>query len=287
MKKRIMLSGILFIIIIISVLVYFNKNNNDLENVLQNKKYNETISMMLETASGSGEYEKTTASGWPTDGYIFNTELSRCEKGSTLSWDDENNKVVMSGNVSDKCYVYFDKVVKATINEMTTSDVTDTSITITINATKGTYDISKYYYSVDNGVTWNESANNKIVISNLTQDTKYTLKVYVQDVKGLNSEVKSITATTIKLISFTINDTEYKAIEGMTWGKWVNSEYNIEKKYGLECEKINGNVIFKLNNGGYYVSETSIGILLNGNDIIIANGSYTHQTSGIPEKTKC
>lgn len=60
-----MLSGILFIIIIISVLVYFNKNNNDLENVLQNKKYNETISMMLETASGSG---------WPTDGYIFNTE---------------------------------------------------------------------------------------------------------------------------------------------------------------------------------------------------------------------
>lgn len=199
MKKRIMLSGILFIIIIISVLVYFNKNNNDLENVLQNKKYNETISMMLETASGSGEYEKTTASGWPTDGYIFNTELSKCENGSTLSWDAENNKVVMSGNTSDKCYVYFDKV---------------------------------------------------------------------------------------NIIPFTINGTEYNAIEGMTWGEWINSDYNVEEKYGLECKEINGAVIFKLNSGGYYVSEASLGVL-HGNDIIIANGSYTHQTSGIPEKINC
>lgn len=199
MKKRIMLSGILFIIIIISVLVYFNKNNNDLENVLQNKKYNETISMMLETASGSGEYEKTTASGWPTDGYIFNTELSKCENGSTLSWDAENNKVVMSGNTSDKCYVYFDKV---------------------------------------------------------------------------------------NIIPFTINGTEYNAIEGMTWGEWINSDYNVEEKYGLECKEINGAVIFKLNSGGYYVSEASLGVL-HGNDIIIANGSYTHQTSGIPEKIQC
>lgn len=198
MKKRIMLSGILFIIIIISVFVCFNKRERNSENVLQNKKYNETISMMLETASGSGEYEKTTASEWPTEGYVFNTELSRCEKGSTLSWDDENNKVVMSGNTSDKCYVYFDKV---------------------------------------------------------------------------------------NIITFTINGTEYNAIEGMTWGKWVNSEYNIEKKYGLECEKINGNVIFKLNNGGYYVSETSIGILLNGTDIIIANGNYAN--TGMAEKINC
>lgn len=198
MKKRIMLSGILFIIIIISVLVYFNKNNNDLENVLQNKKYNETISMMLETASGSGEYEKTTASGWPTDGYIFNTELSKCENGGELSWDAENNKVLMSGNTSDKCYVYFDKV---------------------------------------------------------------------------------------NIITFTINGTEYNAIEGMTWGEWINSDYNVEEKYGLECEKINGNVIFKLNNGGYYVSETSIGILLNGTDIIIANGNYAN--TGMAEKINC
>ena len=275
MKKRIMLSGILFIIIIISVLVYFNKNNNDLENVLQNKKYNETISMMLETASGSGEYEKTTASGWPTEGYVFNEELSRCEYGSTLSWDDENNKVVMSGNTSDKCYVYFDKVVKATINEMTASDITATSVTITISAIKGTYDISKYYYSIDNGITWNESANNKIIISNLAQGTEYMLKAYVQDVKKIKSEVKNINVTTIKLISFTINGTEYNAIEGMTWGEWINSDYNINSAYGLSDS---GKVVFKVTSSGfYYVGPTK-------EELIIENEKYTHQTSGMPEK---
>ncbi|MBE6336244.1 MAG: hypothetical protein E7066_06180 [Lentimicrobiaceae bacterium] len=28
------------------------------------------------------------------------------------------------------------------------------------------------------------------------------------------------------LISFTINNTSYQAVEGMTWGEWVESEYN-------------------------------------------------------------
>ena len=76
----------------------------------QIKKHVDTISMMLETEAGSGNYEMTTASSWPTDGYIFNTELSKCENGGELSWDDENKRVLMSGNVSDKCYVYFDVI---------------------------------------------------------------------------------------------------------------------------------------------------------------------------------
>ena len=140
MKKRIMLSGILFILIIISVLVCFNKRERDSENVLQNKKYNETISMMLETASGSGEYEKTTASEWPTEGYIFNSTLSKCENGGELSWDGENNRVIMSGNNSDKCYVYFDMI---------------NLIIFTIDGSKyHTSDIKKYYAEL--GMTWGE-----------------------------------------------------------------------------------------------------------------------------------
>ena len=63
---------------------------------------------MLETEVGSGNYEMTTRDSWPTEGYIFNENLSKCENGSTLSWDNEKNIVVVSGNMSDKCYVYFD-----------------------------------------------------------------------------------------------------------------------------------------------------------------------------------
>ena len=76
----------------------------------QIKKHVDTISMMLETSAGSGNYEMTTRSEWPTEGYVFNTNLSKCENGSELSWDNENKRVLMSGNVSDKCYVYFDVI---------------------------------------------------------------------------------------------------------------------------------------------------------------------------------
>ena len=90
----------------------FNKPENKLEEINEPKikKNINTLSMMLETEAGSGNYEMTTASSWPTDGYIFNTELSKCENGGELSWDDENKRVLMSGNVSDKCYVYFDVI---------------------------------------------------------------------------------------------------------------------------------------------------------------------------------
>ena len=68
--------------------------------------------MMFETEAGSGNYEMTTRSEWPTEGYVFNENLSKCEKGSKLSWDNENKRVLMNGNKSDKCYVYFDVYVK-------------------------------------------------------------------------------------------------------------------------------------------------------------------------------
>ena len=75
------------------------------------KQNNNMLSMMLETEAGSGKYQVSSSNTWPTVGYIFNSELSKCEQGSKLSWDDTNKKVVMEGNVSDKCYVYFDAIV--------------------------------------------------------------------------------------------------------------------------------------------------------------------------------
>ena len=89
-----------------------NKNNVYKENENnQIKKHVDTISMMLEKDIKSGNYEMTTRETWPTEGYVFNSTLSKCENGGELSWDDENKRVLMSGNVSDKCYVYFDKYI--------------------------------------------------------------------------------------------------------------------------------------------------------------------------------
>lgn len=36
------------------------------------------------------------------------------------------------------------------------------------------------------------------------------------------------------IISFTIYDTSYQAVEGMTWQEWVNSEYNTGNAFSIE-----------------------------------------------------
>lgn len=120
MKRRYIL-GLLLIIggyFIIDNLLVNNKENDSVETDVTYVKHENALSMMLETESGSGEYTLETRSSWPTqdDGYIFNSTLSKCENGSKLSWDNDNNAVIMTGNVSDKCYVYFDKKIKYSIN---------------------------------------------------------------------------------------------------------------------------------------------------------------------------
>lgn len=232
-------SKILCIIIILIqfvIIIVFTTNKNASSKIVFEetketiKKNVSTLSFMLETSYGSGKYEKGSSTKWPlpSDGYIFNSTLSSCENGSELMWDDTKNVVLMTGNISDKCYVYFDAVQKAVINEIITSDITLSSMTITINATKGTFDISKYYYSIDNGTTWNESTSNIISISGLTKGTTYAIKAYVQDVKNINSDYKNVDVSTlnITLISFTFSDIIYNAEEGMTWEKFINSSYN-------------------------------------------------------------
>ena len=99
------------LVVLCGVSFYIYKTNDvseTYENKESKKVNNNMLSMMLETSSGSGEYQETTASTWLTEGYVFNETLSKCEQGSSLSWDNTKKTVIMKGNISDKCYVYFD-----------------------------------------------------------------------------------------------------------------------------------------------------------------------------------
>ena len=115
MKKKYIILSIITLALLITFVTsfnYFKTSNNYVEDSVNNQtKIIKGISMNLEQTAGAGDYKTVTQSSWPTEGYKFNTELSRCENGSTLSWDDSKKAVVMNGNVSDKCYVYFDKVL--------------------------------------------------------------------------------------------------------------------------------------------------------------------------------
>ena len=110
MKKVVKKIALLLIVFGVTLIYTNNKYKvYEEEESKQIQKHVDTISMMLETEAGSGNYEMTTRDSWPTEGYIFNSTLSKCENGGELSWDDTNKKVLMIGNISDKCYVYFDK----------------------------------------------------------------------------------------------------------------------------------------------------------------------------------
>ena len=139
--------------LVIVVFVLFDKLNNDtvlLSATTCNNK-NNALTMMLETDIDSNEYEVATSNEWPTEGYIFNAEMSACERGGKLSWDSDTNSVVMASGSADKCYVYFDRYTTVNITNVTASNITNNSITLTVEATAEGNPIATYYYSNNGG----------------------------------------------------------------------------------------------------------------------------------------
>ena len=115
MKKILVVVPVLVVSAILSFSLY---NSLDKKEVYEDTNYSfGKISMMLETEIGSKEYKEATTNEWPGVDYAFNSELSSCENGSSISWDATSKKVVFSGNLSDKCYVYFNKVNLPTLVE--------------------------------------------------------------------------------------------------------------------------------------------------------------------------
>ena len=130
MKKKYIIFSIVTLVLLVVLITsfnYFKTTNTYVEDNINNRtKIIKGISMNLEQTAGAGDYKTVTQSGWPTEGYKFNTELSRCENGSTLSWDDTKKAVIVSGNLSDKCYVYFDIIPPITLAEYVISQYTGT-----------------------------------------------------------------------------------------------------------------------------------------------------------------
>ena len=156
MKKIIKKIALLLIVFCIGVGVTLLYTNNkygvyEKEETKQIKKHVDTISMMLETEAKSGNYERTTRESWPTEGYVFNTTLSKCENGGELLWDDEKKVVLMSGNVSDKCYVYFDVYVPPRFDEICDETTLACHVAKLYTGTQGENSIYYHDSSLTNG----------------------------------------------------------------------------------------------------------------------------------------
>ena len=149
MKKKyriILYTSIFLLCVVASIILVVKKSNSVYEEESKPKvvKHKSMLSMNLEQTAGAGDYKTVTQSGWPTEGYKFNTELSRCENGSTLSWDDTKKAVIVSGNLSDKCYVYFDIYVPPRFDETCDTSTLACYIAKQYTGTQG--DNSLYYH---------------------------------------------------------------------------------------------------------------------------------------------
>lgn len=236
MKIKVLLISCVLLTSIIIVAIFVDKDDKV---VFESGKSNtivrsNALTVMYETEADSGEYQVSTENIWPGDEYIFNETLSKCENGGILTWNDENKKVLLQTNISDKCYVYFDKYSMPQITNVEATNITSNSITVNVTASGGDGNVVKYHYSINNG-EYISSNSNSYTYENLNAETSYNINVYVTDSNGRKSSSHNANFTTLSdLISFTVTDestsiiTTYYAEKGMTWQKWVNSDYNTD-----------------------------------------------------------
>ena len=189
-KKRNLIIFSTLLVIVVGVYLLIPKTKEEESNRTKpNVNTNGFLTLMLEQDDGT--YKKTSASTWPGDGYAFNNELSGCERGGELVYDRETNIVKLISGGSDKCYVYFDKYNVAKITNVTSSKTTN-SVTLTVTTEAGENPIEKYYFSKDDGQSYQESTSNTYTFNNLYYGTTYNLRVYIIDTNGISSKVYTI-----------------------------------------------------------------------------------------------
>ena len=88
-----------------------------------------------------------------------------------------------------------DNYVNPVVNSVTATNVSNDSITVSVNANGGTNAIQTYYYSINNG-SYTSSSSNTYTFSGLSAGTNYSIRVYVKDTNGVDSNVYTINAET-------------------------------------------------------------------------------------------
>ena len=88
-----------------------------------------------------------------------------------------------------------DNYVNPVVNSVTATNVSNDSITVSVSASAGTNNIQTYYYSINNG-SYQSSSSNTHTFSGLSAGTNYSIRVYVKDTNGVDSNVYTINAET-------------------------------------------------------------------------------------------
>ncbi len=256
MKKKILLISSMLLTFILVVFVSLNNTNNENKNVLSNTNKDtevinsNMITMMYETDAGTGIYEETKDTTWPENGYIFNENLSGCERGGELEYNSINKTVNLLSNKSDNCYVYFDKYDGVWIDNVSISNVTGSSVTLDISATSENGNITTYYYSLNDSEEYQETTTNPITINDLNKLTEYKISIYAIDSTNARSNIyEVIVATTDEsrpvINSVSVTDVSYN---GFTLTVDATSDVEINKYYYILKNQEDNNAAYSTSN---------------------------------------
>ena len=179
--------------------VYFDLYNVvQISNVEATKTYN-SITATVTTSGGEN----------PVDKYYFSIDGGNSyQESSTPSYTFSN--LTMNHEYTIQVYakdtlgyesneetieVTTDNYVNPVVNSVTATNVTNDSITVSVSASAGTNAIGTYYYSINNG-SYASSSSNTYTFSGLSAGTNYSIRVYVKDTNGIDSNVYTINAET-------------------------------------------------------------------------------------------
>ncbi len=88
-----------------------------------------------------------------------------------------------------------DAYVNPVVNSVTATNVSNDSITVSVSASAGTSAIQTYYYSINNG-SYTSSSSNSYTFNGLSAGQSYSIRVYVKDTNGIDSNVYPLSVQT-------------------------------------------------------------------------------------------
>ena len=184
MNKKIKIGLFVFIVIGVVVLNITYKNKT----IKTNRKSN--LAIMIK--GDSGEY--VSSNEIPKGNYVLNEEKTICENGGkVVSYNNSTGQIGFSFLGSDRCSLYFDKIIDTQKPDISNLNVNDTVVTAVLTDDKG---LSSYGISSSNTVeptNWT-SINGTSYNFSATISTEGTHYLWVKDTSG-NVAKKEFTIT--------------------------------------------------------------------------------------------
>ena len=178
MHKKIKLGLFVFIIIGVVILNFTYKNKNEETKTKKRKQNN--LAIMIK--GDSGEY--VSSNEIPKGNYVLNEEKTICENGGkVVSYNNSTGQIGFSFLGSDRCSLYFDKIIDTQKPVISNLNVNDTTVTAVLTDDKG---LSSYGISSSNTIeptNWTSISGTSYNFST-SITTEGTFYIWVKDSAG-------------------------------------------------------------------------------------------------------